>query len=253
MPRLELYPFRYGDPRTGKGVSTRYRAERHEIAARHAEWEIIGPAEIRDVDPEARAFTPHQPFKQVMDAELRPLAERLVYRNRERSLKVDIRPNRERYAPGEEVSLTVRTTDPDGVPVPAELSLSVVDDALLAFADDDEHALMSGVLLQADLPDPIEGAADWFDPASEDGGLALDLALGTRGWRRFEWTAVVGFRRRLRLPTDRRRNVVDARMSPYRNLGVVSPRYVAPAADWPSNHRRRRLHVVSRARLGPAS
>ena len=30
----------------------------------------------------------------------------------------ELRPNRERYAPGEEVSLLVRTTGPDGVPVP---------------------------------------------------------------------------------------------------------------------------------------
>jgi len=32
-----------------------------EIAARYAEWEITGPAEIRHVDPDARAFSPHRP------------------------------------------------------------------------------------------------------------------------------------------------------------------------------------------------
>jgi len=57
-PRLELFAFRYRDPRTGKWVRARYRAEQEEIAARYAEWEIMVPAEIRDVDPEARAFTP---------------------------------------------------------------------------------------------------------------------------------------------------------------------------------------------------
>jgi len=46
-------------PRTGKWVRARYVATREEIAARYAEWEILGPAEIRDVDPEARYFTPH--------------------------------------------------------------------------------------------------------------------------------------------------------------------------------------------------
>ena len=40
MPRLELFPFRYRDPLTGKWVKARYRAERDEIAARHAEFEI---------------------------------------------------------------------------------------------------------------------------------------------------------------------------------------------------------------------
>jgi UDP:flavonoid glycosyltransferase YjiC (YdhE family) len=47
----------------------------------------------------------------------------------------------------------------------------------------------------------------------------------------------VGFRRRLGLATDRRWNVVDARLSPYHNLALVSAHYVTPAADWPSNYR----------------
>src|SRR6476619_4524168 len=58
MPRLELFPFRYRDRLTGKWVKARYVAERNEIAARHSQWEIIGPPEIRDVDPAARHFTP---------------------------------------------------------------------------------------------------------------------------------------------------------------------------------------------------
>jgi hypothetical protein len=52
MPRLDLYAFRYRDPLSGKWMKARYRAERHVIAARYAEWETIGPAEIR-LTPEA--------------------------------------------------------------------------------------------------------------------------------------------------------------------------------------------------------
>jgi hypothetical protein len=60
MPRLFLYPFRYRSPVTGKWVKARYVAEKHEIEARHApgEWEIIGPPEIRDVEPHAGYFNP---------------------------------------------------------------------------------------------------------------------------------------------------------------------------------------------------
>jgi hypothetical protein len=68
-PRLELFPFRYRDPLTGKWIRARYRAELHEIAARYTEFEIIGPPEIRDVDPEARHFTPHA------DAARRPVKD----------------------------------------------------------------------------------------------------------------------------------------------------------------------------------
>ena len=73
-PRLELFPFRYRNPRTGKWIRARYRAERQELAARYAEWEIIGPPEIRDVDPDARYFSPHG--NAMTDAELRRFSER---------------------------------------------------------------------------------------------------------------------------------------------------------------------------------
>jgi hypothetical protein len=72
-PRLELFAFRYRDARTGKWSRARYVATRDEIAARHATREIVGPAEIRDVDPDARTFTPH---KSPLDAELRRYSER---------------------------------------------------------------------------------------------------------------------------------------------------------------------------------
>jgi hypothetical protein len=58
MPGLELFPFRYCNPVTGKWVRARYVATREEIARGNAEWEIIGPPEMRDVDPHARYFTP---------------------------------------------------------------------------------------------------------------------------------------------------------------------------------------------------
>jgi hypothetical protein len=59
MPGLELFPPSANhDPLTGKWVKARYLAERHEIAARYKEREIIGPPEIRGVDPDARSFSP---------------------------------------------------------------------------------------------------------------------------------------------------------------------------------------------------
>jgi len=72
-PCLELFAFRYRDPRTGKWVRGRYLAKWDEIASRYAEWEIIGPADIRDVDPDARAFTPHT---SPLNAALRRYSER---------------------------------------------------------------------------------------------------------------------------------------------------------------------------------
>jgi hypothetical protein len=44
---MVLYPFRYRDTLTGKWSRARYKATIEEITARHAEWDLIGPAEIR--------------------------------------------------------------------------------------------------------------------------------------------------------------------------------------------------------------
>ena len=49
VPRLELFPFRFRDPLTGKWMRARYVAERHELVQRYAQWEIIGAPEIRRV------------------------------------------------------------------------------------------------------------------------------------------------------------------------------------------------------------
>jgi len=58
MPRLELFPFRFRNRITGKWVRARYVATREEIAKGNAEWELIEPPEIRDVDWNAPYFTP---------------------------------------------------------------------------------------------------------------------------------------------------------------------------------------------------
>ena len=42
-PTMELYPFRFRDPLSGKWKRARYVATPEEIAARHTEWEIIWP------------------------------------------------------------------------------------------------------------------------------------------------------------------------------------------------------------------
>ena len=59
-PRLELFPFRFRDPVTGKWVRARYRAELHEITTRYADFEITGAPEIREISSRANYFTQNQ-------------------------------------------------------------------------------------------------------------------------------------------------------------------------------------------------
>ena len=64
---IELFPFRYRDRLAGRWVRARYKATRGEIAASYAEWEITGPAEIRDPQHDGRYF---HPFPVLPHAEL---------------------------------------------------------------------------------------------------------------------------------------------------------------------------------------
>lgn|SRR4030095_14972671 len=55
---LFLYPFRFHDPLSHRWVKARYKAERHELVARYAEWEIIGEPELRWPQEGSESFTP---------------------------------------------------------------------------------------------------------------------------------------------------------------------------------------------------
>jgi hypothetical protein len=60
MRRLLVHPFRFCDPVTGRWRKARYVAEPRGIAARYApgDFGILGPHEVRNVDPAAAYFTP---------------------------------------------------------------------------------------------------------------------------------------------------------------------------------------------------
>jgi hypothetical protein len=67
---VELYAFRFRHPVTGRWVTARYKDTIEDIAATHAEWEIIGPAEVRT--PIGESFNP---YRVVPHAELKRLEE----------------------------------------------------------------------------------------------------------------------------------------------------------------------------------
>ena len=129
----------------------------------------------------------------VWDDDGRPLAERLVYREPEKKLSVDVRADKKSYAPGEEVKLTVRTTR-EGEPVSAVVGLTVTDSAVLELIERREQAprLPVMVMLEPEVRE-LADAQVYLDPENPKSKLALDLLLGTQGWRRFAFSHVSPF------------------------------------------------------------
>lgn len=117
-------------------------------------------------------------------------AERLAFVNRDRQLKVAVTTNKEKYLPREKVSMTVKVTDERGMPMPANLALSVVSDQLISFADDKSGHILSQMLLEPDLNTKVEEPKFYFDTKETKSLAALDNLMLTTGWRRFVWEEV---------------------------------------------------------------
>lgn len=117
-------------------------------------------------------------------------AERLVFVNKDKKMNISIEPEKQNYLPREKVKMTVIVKDERGLPMPANLSMAVVNDQFLSFADDKSGTILSELLLQQDLKDKVEEPAFYFDPKEEKADKALDYLLLTSGWRRFTWEKV---------------------------------------------------------------
>ena len=116
----------------------------------------------------------------------RPLAERLVYRRPVERLDVELVPDRESLAPGDECRLGVRVSDEKGRPAPALLGLAVVDERALEPVATSPATMATHFWLTSEVDDPqdLEDANFFLEPTPE-AEVALDLLLGTQGWRRF--------------------------------------------------------------------
>lgn len=131
----------------------------------------------------------------VWDAAGKPLAERLVFRQPAKSVRVTVSPDAKTYSPGGKASLRLKTTDEQGQPTSAVVGLAVTDDSVLEMIDKREQPARLPVMVF--LENEVRELADahvYLDPSNAKSELAVDLLLGTQGWRRFaivEWQKFV--------------------------------------------------------------
>jgi hypothetical protein len=137
-----------------------------------------------------------------------PRAERLMYRIPKEHLNLEIKTDHEHYVPGDRVKVTVKSSNENRQSAPAIVMLAVVDKSVLKLADEKTYRSMPAhVLLTSEIrrPEDLEHADFLLAPAEERASLesrlqsakagtptrhasaekALDLLLGTQGWRRF--------------------------------------------------------------------
>lgn len=121
----------------------------------------------------------------LFDQELRPLVERLVYLNPDRSLNISTTLSKVTYKTREKVSLQIRTSDKDGRPVQASMGVNVYDK--LYNNPEDAQDILTHFYLSSQLKGKIYDPAYYFNDANKDRDEALDVLLLTQGWRSYLW------------------------------------------------------------------
>lgn len=131
----------------------------------------------------------------VYDAKGMPKAERLIFRRSLRRMQVVLEPTKAKWAPGEQVTVKVRTTDQYGKPMPAIVGLTVTDDAVLEMVETRRQAprLMEMVMLEPEV-NQLDDAQIYLREGNE-ADIAVDLLLATQGWRRFAYEDAAAFMR----------------------------------------------------------
>jgi hypothetical protein len=150
------------------------------------------------------------------EVQLVPRAERLVYRSPAQRLNLAVQPDKSLYVPGDRVQLRYAATNEKGQAVPAVLMVAVTDKSVLKLADEKTFRTMpTHFLLTTEVrrPEDLEHA-DFMLSNHPKAAQALDLLLGTQGWRRFaEQNPPDEFRRNNRAEADRLL-VLSGRLNP---------------------------------------
>jgi hypothetical protein len=125
----------------------------------------------------------------LFNASEQPVCERLIFRRPEKRLLIGLSTNQENYSSRKEVNVDLTTTDSSGLPLPANMSLSVfLLDSLQCLP---EENIVSYLYLTSELKGRIESPDYYFNRTDDSSDLAVDNLLMTQGWRRFKWSAVL--------------------------------------------------------------
>ncbi len=135
-----------------------------------------------------------------------PHCERLVYYGELSPLEIELKLKKEDYAIEEETKLEIISKQ-NGKAISAKLSLSIVDEKNLTFADDKQDNILSWFLMSSELKGEIYEPSFYFDKKEIKAKKALDLVLMTHGWRRFKWKEILNIKPEISYAAEQQRNV----------------------------------------------
>jgi hypothetical protein len=116
-----------------------------------------------------------------------PLAERLVYLEREAPEKIKIETDKLIYSKREPVALRISLPGDSLSENKGNVSVAVVDENLMDNTVQFPGNISSWFLLESDVHGYVEDPSYYFDFSNSDRLKDLDLLLRTQGWRDFAW------------------------------------------------------------------
>jgi len=120
-----------------------------------------------------------------------PLSERLFFVQNYNVLKVDLKTDQTVYSPRGEVKINLNVKNRADSASAGHFSVSVVDESKVAIDENDEHTILTELLLTSDLKGKVEQPNYYFTNINDETNRNLDLVMLTHGYRRFEWKAVM--------------------------------------------------------------
>jgi hypothetical protein len=131
----------------------------------------------------------------IFDGEKMPVCERLYFKRPRQQLYIDAmvkgpgvtstHSTQPAFSTRKKISVDLSTTAPSGLPIPANLSMSVfLIDSLQSIPGEN---ILSYLLLGSDLKGRIDSLSYYFSETGPEVEEALDNLMLTQGWTRFRW------------------------------------------------------------------
>lgn len=119
------------------------------------------------------------------NANMQPMAERLVYVHNQKRLHIVAKTEKEAFATREKATIKIKVTDETGTPIRANLGVSVYDKAYNN--PDDPTNMLTYCYLSSQIRGKIYNPGYYFDEKNSGRIASLDLLMLTQGWRRYIW------------------------------------------------------------------
>ena len=120
-----------------------------------------------------------------------PLCERLFFVQNHDLISLQLDMAKAEYKKREKVNLLLNAKDPTDSMVAGHFSVSVTEESKVPEDVNNEHTILTNLLLTSELKGYVEQPNYYFNDTSEIAGDNLDALMLTQGYRLFEWKQVM--------------------------------------------------------------